>query len=138
MPGSSSQFVRNFSFWTDLWKLLIAPKFFNFLWKACNNVLATRVNLFSRKCSPSPSCPLCNQAEEMIEPLFFLCHHTCTRATWFGSRLEFSQNLQKVGPFHDWVLVTLNQVKQGDLEMVLLFYYICWHVLEIQKFCYFL
>ncbi|KAJ9190308.1 hypothetical protein P3X46_001524 [Hevea brasiliensis] len=68
----------------------VPPKVRNFIWRACTNSLATRVNLYARGSASSPLCPLCHQTAESVEHLIFLCPYAAT--TWFGSRLGFSPN----------------------------------------------
>ncbi|KAJ9128966.1 hypothetical protein P3X46_034275 [Hevea brasiliensis] len=57
LPSSSR--VSDPSFWKRLWGLKVSPKIRNFLWRVCNYFLATRLNLFRRKCSSFPICSLC-------------------------------------------------------------------------------
>lgn len=52
-----------------VWKLKTPPKLHNFMWRTLHGALATMENLFKRKCSASPMCPICNCHEEFIEDL---------------------------------------------------------------------
>ncbi|XP_057984387.1 uncharacterized protein LOC131169270 [Hevea brasiliensis] len=78
------------SFWKMVSSIPVPPKVRNFIWRACTNSLATRVNLYARGSASSPLCPLCHQTAESVEHLIFLCPYAAT--TWFGSRLGFSPN----------------------------------------------
>lgn len=51
----------------------------------CCNKLATKENLFRRRCASSQACPICSGALESIEHLLFHC--AWTRAVWFGCDL---------------------------------------------------
>nr|GEX88253.1 hypothetical protein [Tanacetum cinerariifolium] len=73
-------------FWTKLWNIDAQPKSKLFLWKAISNFVATMDNLFKRKFSPNPTCPLCQSCAKMIEHLLFEC--AWTRPIWFGSSLS--------------------------------------------------
>lgn len=72
----SSSFQPPPSLWKLLWNLNISPKVKHFWWRACRNILATKENLYKRKCLRSPHCPLCLKAVESIEHLLFQCKKT--------------------------------------------------------------
>ena len=46
-------------FWRTLWRLHIPNKLRSFAWRACKNVLPTKVNLCSRKILTDPTCEDC-------------------------------------------------------------------------------
>ncbi|CAN1853577.1 Uncharacterized mitochondrial protein AtMg00310 [Linum perenne] len=66
--------------WKWVWQLSLPPKASFFLWKVCANLIATRVNLKKRNCSPSDLCPCCLQMEESTQHLLFECE--ITRDVW--------------------------------------------------------
>ncbi|XP_028051902.1 uncharacterized protein LOC114256459 [Camellia sinensis] len=84
-PSSSFQPPKNF--WKLLWALKVPPKLKNFWWWVCKNGLATKVNLYRRRCAPSNLCPICQEFPETIEHLLFGCDWV--RAVWFGCDLKF-------------------------------------------------
>jgi hypothetical protein len=47
------------TFGVILWKLKIPHAAKVFLWRACSNALATKANLFRRKITEDPLCPMC-------------------------------------------------------------------------------
>lgn len=58
--------VSSFSpFWQHLWKLKIPRLVTLFLWRACNEVLPTKSNLYKRKVVSVPDCPMCGIEVEM-------------------------------------------------------------------------
>lgn len=75
------------SLWNKLWDVPSAPKICHFMWKVVKNWVASKANLFKRKCSPSPTCLLCNSEKESIEHILFHC--PWTRAVWFGCGKAF-------------------------------------------------
>ncbi|XP_058198449.1 uncharacterized protein LOC131313970 [Rhododendron vialii] len=75
------------SLWNKLWDVPTAPKICHFMWKVVKNWVASKANLFKRKCSPSPTCLLCNSEKESIEHILFHC--PWTRAVWFGCGKAF-------------------------------------------------
>lgn len=52
----SSSFSPHPVIWKTIWSLKTPPKIKHFWWRASRNLLATRENLFRRKCAPSPLC----------------------------------------------------------------------------------
>ncbi|XP_058195012.1 uncharacterized protein LOC131311532 [Rhododendron vialii] len=86
-----SSFKPNKHLWKLIWKLNVPPKVRNFWWRVCKNGLATKENLFRRRCAQSPTCPLCNDCVESVEHMLTQC--AWTRPVWFGSNL-----ISKVSP----------------------------------------
>ncbi|CAN1132549.1 Transposon TX1 uncharacterized 149 kDa protein [Linum perenne] len=52
--------------WKWMWRIPTPPKFLFFVWRASRNAMATKRNLWIRKCATTPECPICNAAEEDI------------------------------------------------------------------------
>lgn len=107
-PSSSCQ-IHKWT-WNCLWKLRVPPKVRHFWWKVLHNALASREDLFYRRCAPSPSCQLCDRELESIEHILFRCAWTrnvwklsnvigwvafdCVDALgWFSSFLGYFDNL---------------------------------------------
>lgn len=87
-PSSSSSYPS--ATWKSIWRLDVPPKIRNFLWRVSNNALATKANLFYRKCSFFALCPICNAQEGSVEHMLFFCDHVA--ASWFVSPFGFRIN----------------------------------------------
>ncbi|OMO96879.1 hypothetical protein COLO4_15019 [Corchorus olitorius] len=59
--------------WRKIWKLNVAPKIQNFVWRACRNIIPTKENLVKRHCSYDPDCVRCNEDVESLEHIIFFC-----------------------------------------------------------------
>lgn len=59
--------------WTKLRKLPIPPATKKFLWRACRNILPTKINLVKKKILEDSICPMCLQAPETIEHILWEC-----------------------------------------------------------------
>ena len=46
-------------FWNRIWKMNVPPKVRNFVWRACNDILPTRANLYRKKVYTDPLCAIC-------------------------------------------------------------------------------
>ena len=52
--------------WPAIWKLRIPNKIKVFGWKACNEILPTRLNLSKRKIIVDAMCPICLRFPESV------------------------------------------------------------------------
>lgn len=85
-PGTS--FQPSAKLWKAIWSLNVPKKISIFWWRVCKNGLATKENLFRRRCAPSDICPICNSEVESIEHLLFFC--SWARTVWFGCKIMFN------------------------------------------------
>jgi hypothetical protein len=53
--------------WKTCWKLNVPNDVKMHLWRACHNLLPTKVNLFWRGVGDSKMCPVCLSAEETVD-----------------------------------------------------------------------
>ncbi|CAN1250765.1 Putative ribonuclease H protein At1g65750 [Linum perenne] len=60
--------------WKWMWRIPIPPKFLFFIWRLTRNAVATKKNLWIRKCAPSPNCPVCYMEEEDVLHCLFRCN----------------------------------------------------------------
>ncbi|KAF7835324.1 reverse transcriptase [Senna tora] len=81
-----SSFVVPKNLWSDISKLKIYPKVKNFVWRACWNALSKKENLFKKKCSHSPLCPICKIEVESADHMPFF--YDCVNEIWRGSPLS--------------------------------------------------
>ena len=97
--ASSSCRLSN-SDWKDIWRLKTLPRIQHFIWRCLNRAVATNANLFRRKKSKSPCCPICSDKEESIEHLLFHC--PWTRCVWFGYGMRITLDANFVTNFTAW------------------------------------
>jgi hypothetical protein len=71
--ASSSSQAGFSEVWSSIWKLKIPNVEKNFLWRACNEILLTRSNLFKRKIVEDPLCPICGREPETALHTLRLC-----------------------------------------------------------------
>lgn len=76
---------RNWKFWTKIWKIQMPHKIRHFTWRACRDVLPTKVNLVKRKVLQDDQCEECNLAAENSNHLFWTCKRACE--LWECSKL---------------------------------------------------
>jgi hypothetical protein len=71
--GQCSNAARMPDIWRDLWNLKIPSKVKLFAWRACQNLLPTRDNLYKRKVIQDPVCPCCGLEVETIIHSLWSC-----------------------------------------------------------------
>ena len=57
-----------------------------FLWKACNNILPTKLNLFRKGIVPDALCPICGLHEETVEHVLWTCE--AAKDVWSACRVR--------------------------------------------------
>ncbi|CAN6571026.1 unnamed protein product [Malus baccata var. baccata] len=115
--------------WKCMWSLEVPPKIRVFMWKSLHAAVATMANLFFRRSSPSPMCPLCNSAEESTEHLFLQC--PWVEAVWNGGSM--TRGIGRVGiiSWVNWLNVIYDAAFANRGERINLFSYIAvtyWHI----------
>jgi hypothetical protein len=78
--GSSSTDPSSVSLWKRIWSLKVPRSITLFLWRACNEILPTRYNLFKRKIFPDFLCPMCGLEPETSGHILWGCDSA--RAVW--------------------------------------------------------
>jgi hypothetical protein len=71
--GSCSDSTLQTKQWKDIWKIKGPMVVKTFLWKACNEILPTRVNLHKRGIVYDPLCPVCRVEDETVGHILWRC-----------------------------------------------------------------
>ncbi|KAM2075160.1 hypothetical protein ACFX1T_038088 [Malus domestica] len=87
--------------WKCLWKIEVPPKIRHFLWSSLHNALATNVNLFKRRASNSPICPICLCDDESTVHIFLLC--PWVKHVWFGGVLSYKVDGSAISSWFLWL-----------------------------------
>lgn len=104
--------------WKAIWNLRSPPKIKHFIWRLCSNALATKENLWRRKCSPSPVCPCCNLVAESHEHLMVLCEWV--KQVWFLSPFSFKFSENHISRLDLWLCGLLADLSLKDFELALI------------------
>lgn len=94
--------------WKMLWKMKTPNKVKNFWWKACKNALATKENLFKRRCAHDRLCPICEIETESIEHMLFWC--SWAKSVWFGCNIKPFGELEGNASITKWVANMVEQL----------------------------
>jgi hypothetical protein len=76
--------------WGAMWRLPIQNSEKNFLWKACHEILPTKVSLHKRKIVSDKLCPICGIWEETCFHILWEC--PSARDIWSGSLKKFQKS----------------------------------------------
>jgi len=69
--------------WPVLWKLSIPNKIKIFVWRACNDILPTQINLVKRRIINEDKCPICTREVEIAIYVLWGC--VAVTDVWAGS-----------------------------------------------------
>lgn len=86
----------------------VTPKIRHFLWLSLHQGLPTRVALFNRRLSPSPTCPLCLCDDETVEHVFLKC--SWVEALWFGGALNYKVDRAGIPSWVLWLQAILSNL----------------------------
>ena len=108
-----------------LWKLRIPNKIKVFGWRACNEILPTKLNLSKRRVIKDVMCPICLRFSESVVHALWECYEA--RDVWVGS-LKF---LQKGGlgmaDMLQLMEYLMERVESHDMEVVLVQAWLIWN-----------
>ena len=81
-----SSYVITESMWKCIWKLAVLAKIQNFLWRIESGAVATNETLAKRFGGKDLVCPVCEEENDTLEHLLFLC--PWANKCWHGSELD--------------------------------------------------
>ncbi|XP_023907624.1 uncharacterized protein LOC112019319 [Quercus suber] len=115
------------TFWRTLWSLNIPNKIKNFAWRACRNILPTKVNLRHRGVLESATCEACGVADETSGHLFWEC--TKAREVWLATGIPFDTQGVYYRDFIDliWYLIFVKHAGRELLELILSVAWCMWY-----------
>ncbi|KAJ9545522.1 hypothetical protein OSB04_025229 [Centaurea solstitialis] len=95
--------------WNSIWNTKVPLKVRFFMWRACREVLPTRLNLQKKGIQISPLCPLCNNNLENVWHSFVGC--PAVTPVWSESGLweKVDQHAREVDSFADLIFRMLRE-----------------------------
>ena len=113
--GTSSDMGLSRQFWKRLWALPLPHKTRHVAWRACRNILPTKVNLLKRKVVQDNLCDGCRLEVETTGHTFISCLRACE--VWACSKIVLPGGAFSMNSFYDlmWRMVMVDQV---DVDMV--------------------
>ncbi|XP_035544636.1 uncharacterized protein LOC118348020 [Juglans regia] len=114
--GESSEQNGLGKLWKSIWRLNIPGSTKNFLWKAGNNLLATRKNLRSKRIVEDSRCPICLQEEETVMHVLWQC--PAANDVWSGSVISVQKWRVGEGDLLGLLEELTEKLSIGDMEEV--------------------
>ena len=114
-------------FWHTLWSLNIPPKLKIFAWRACCNILPTKVNLCHRGVIEDATCEACQLGEETSGHMFWEC--TKARDTWTSMGLPLDIKGIQFREYVDllWHLIFIQHASKDMLELIITISWCIWY-----------
>ncbi|KAL6184476.1 hypothetical protein ACLB2K_045877 [Fragaria x ananassa] len=114
--------------WRLLWGMPTLPKVKLFFWQVIGGVGPNFSNLYKRKLTSSPMCPLCGLEDETFEHLLLLC--SWVSLIWFGSPMGLRIDKQQVTTVESWFINSYSSIvgtKQKEFFLTMSSM-ICWMI----------
>lgn len=124
LPSSSYNLPP--TIWKLIWRLKVPPRVKHFLWRALRNALATKENLFSRKCARNPLCDYCGTEVESIEHIFFRCEWT--NEVWGNCGIIFPDRIRSIVSLKQWILSLHSAFGSSFFEKLGIIAQLCWAI----------
>ena len=103
--------------WSALWKLRIPNKIRVFRWRACNEILPTKLNLSKRRVIEDAMCPIYLRFPESVVHALWECD--AVRDVWVGSLKILQKGGSSMADMLQLMEYLLEQVESQDMEVVL-------------------
>jgi hypothetical protein len=114
--GQCSYVGEGVEVWKAIWALQVPSPVKLFIWRACHNILPTRVNLTQKKVLEDSSCPCCGEAVETICHTFWEC--PVARVVWGGNSSIFHKCQWAGNDFKLLLKYCLERVSREELDLM--------------------
>ena len=111
--------------WTTLWKLRIPNKIKVFGWRACNDILPTKLNLTKRRIIDDAVCPICMRFLESAIHVLWECD--AAQDVWAGSLKILQKGVSGMIDVLHLMEYLLDRVESEELEVVLVQAWLIWN-----------
>lgn len=102
-------------YWRRLWKLRVPRCIILFLWRASNDILPTKHNLFRKKVVVDPLCPMCGCVSETSAHVLWACD--AARAVWGLCGGPIQKSSLMVDNFFSIFCYLCNRLEDSELEL---------------------
>jgi hypothetical protein len=99
-----------------VWNIKGPPVVKLFLWKACNNILATNENLHKRRVVTTPLCTICGLETETVGHILWSC--PSARDVWTECAIRIQKCTSDDSDFMELLTKMLNRLDGDEMAMV--------------------
>jgi hypothetical protein len=114
--GNSSTSDINKQFWRKLWSIKVPLVARVFLWKACSNILHTKLNLHKKGVVEDPLCPICKMEGETMEHILWNCESAKDVWSAYNSKIQKFPTMEM--PFASIIAILAEKLDDEELQMV--------------------
>ena len=111
--------------WIALWKFWIPNKIKVFRWRACNDILPTKLNLSKRRIIDDTMCPICMRFLELAIHALWECE--VAKDVWSGSLKILQKGVSGQANMIHLMEYLLDWVESQDMEVVLVQAWLIWN-----------
>ena len=91
--SQSSNHLQSNYIWKSIWAVKVCNKIKTFIWRACRNILPTKLSLTQRKILCDVGCDFCEYGEELIDHVLLCSPYAKQVWNFIGLRNTLSQSL---------------------------------------------
>ena len=100
--------------WDKIWQCNVPRVVKLFLWQACNNVLPTKENLYKRKITSDPLCPVCLLEVEMARHALWSC--SGARDVWTEMNAKTQKSISEEDEFSYILMRLMDRLEGPDFD----------------------
>jgi hypothetical protein len=100
--------------WRRLWSLKLPRYILLFLWRACNDILPTKNNLYKRKVVTDQLCPMCSSEAESVGHALWRC--VSAQAVWGCCEGPIQKSSVEAEEFFDIFAALCDRLEDTELE----------------------
>jgi hypothetical protein len=100
--------------WRRLWSLKLPRHILLFLWRACNEILPTKNNLYKRKVVTDQLCPMCSSEAESVGHALWRC--VSAQAVWGSCKGPIQKSSVEAEEFFEIFAALCDRLEDKDLE----------------------
>uniref|UniRef100_A0A7N2MTJ9 RNase H type-1 domain-containing protein n=1 Tax=Quercus lobata TaxID=97700 RepID=A0A7N2MTJ9_QUELO len=125
--GANSDQSQMRWFWKKIWDLPLPHKVRHFEWRACRDILPTKVNLMRRKVVNDQFCVECSLEVETTGHMFWTCPRA--REVWACSKVVRLVNQERMQSFQDlmWYMLTVERSDVNEVAKLVCIAWAMWH-----------
>jgi exonuclease III/ribonuclease HI len=123
--GSCSNRDNNRTLWKAIWNIDVPRAAKIFLWKACSGILPTKENLYSKKITPDPLCPICQLEVETTAHALWSC--PSAQDVWSECPNRIQKSSCEAKEFLCIMQWLLNKCTEEEIQLVILVARQIWH-----------
>jgi len=113
--GQSSHTDQGNDIWKSLWSLHVSNSVKVFLWRACNNLLPTKLNLKHKRVVEDALCPICGREEEDTAHVLWCCPGA--QDVWGGDASTFHKCVWDGNSFQLLLRYVLSKFEKDKVEL---------------------